>query len=137
MCLHLHKMNLTLISTLTLTYFSPCSMLCLEQEIEQLAKSPTKTSSCGANTVRASPAQPPNTTKSAPQSPTHNANGVDVGYRDGTQRGFFEGLLGCLRPVWTILGKATQAELKQQGKRVELPSNLSYKPHLSRQYVYS
>ena len=30
--------------------------------------------------------------------------------------GFFEGLLGCLRPVWTIIGKATQAELKQQGK---------------------
>lgn len=53
--------------------------------------------------------------KSAPVTPTHDTtNGVDVGYRDGSQRSFFEGLLGCLRPVWTIVGKAAAAELKQQ-----------------------
>lgn len=53
--------------------------------------------------------------KSAPVTPTHDTtNGVDVGYRDGSQRSFFEGLLGCLRPVWTIIGKAAAAELKQQ-----------------------
>ncbi|CAI9727390.1 mitogen-activated protein kinase kinase kinase 13-like isoform X1 [Octopus vulgaris] len=53
--------------------------------------------------------------KSAPVTPTHDTtNGVDVGYRDGNQRSFFEGLLGCLRPVWTIIGKAAAAEFKQQ-----------------------
>ncbi len=44
---------------------------------------------------------------------------VELGYKGGgpaAQMGFFEGLLGCLRPVWTIIGKATQAELKQQGE---------------------
>ncbi|KAH9514827.1 hypothetical protein Btru_023738 [Bulinus truncatus] len=57
----------------------------------------------------------PTTAHSAPATPTHNPEGsVDVGYRTGSQRGFFQGLLGCLRPVWTILGKAAAAELKQQ-----------------------
>ncbi|KAK0040512.1 mitogen-activated protein kinase kinase kinase 12, partial [Biomphalaria pfeifferi] len=57
----------------------------------------------------------PTTAHSAPVTPTHNPDGsVDVGYRTGSQRGFFQGLLGCLRPVWTILGKAAAAELKQQ-----------------------
>ncbi|CAG5125605.1 unnamed protein product [Candidula unifasciata] len=57
----------------------------------------------------------PTTVHSAPATPMHNPDGsVDVGYRTGSQRGFFEGLLGCLKPVWTILGKATAAELKQQ-----------------------
>ncbi|CAG5118235.1 unnamed protein product, partial [Candidula unifasciata] len=59
----------------------------------------------------------PTTAHSAPVTPTHNPEGsVDVGYRAGSQRGFFQGLLGCLRPVWTILGKAAAAELKQQGR---------------------
>ena len=58
----------------------------------------------------------PTVARSAPVTPTHNPSGsVDVGYRDSSQRGFFEGLLGCLRPVWTIIGKAAAAELKQQG----------------------
>ncbi len=56
--------------------------------------------------------------KSAPASPTQAMDSsVEVDYRERSgQRGFFEGLLGCLRPVWTIIGKATQAELKSQGK---------------------
>ncbi len=99
------------------------SMLCLEQEIEHLSLSPTKT-----NTVAVGPVSPSSTatthaptatTKSAPTSPTHDPH-HDVGYRDGRQSGFFEGLLGCLRPVWTIIGKATQAELKQQGEQENL-----------------
>ena len=104
-------------------------MLCLEQEIEQLNVSPARSSVTKATakvtavtTVTASThahtsiATAP-TTKSAPTSPQHclDPQTSDVSYRDGTQRGFFEGLLGCLRPVWTIIGKATQAELKQQG----------------------
>jgi hypothetical protein len=59
----------------------------------------------------------PTTARSAPVTPTHNhGNSVDVAYSDDSQRGFFEGLLGCLRPVWTIIGKAAAAELKQQGE---------------------
>lgn len=38
-----------------------------------------------------------------------------VGYRSDGTGGFFEGLLGCLRPVWTIIGKAAQAEIKMKG----------------------
>jgi mitogen-activated protein kinase kinase kinase 13 len=43
---------------------------------------------------------------------------TDVTYRGSegggvTQGGFFEGLLGCLRPVWTIIGKAAVAEKQQ------------------------
>jgi len=89
------------------------SMLCLEQEMEQLSMSPAKSSVVTTATTNGH-AQTA-TTKSAPASPTHASHSdMDVGYRDGGQRGFFDGLLGCLRPVWTILGKATAAELKQQ-----------------------
>ena len=55
-------------------------------------------------------------------------SGVDVSYRanaaaggaggSGTSSGysgFFEGIFGCLRPVWSVLGKATSAESKQKG----------------------
>ncbi|GFR85335.1 mitogen-activated protein kinase kinase kinase [Elysia marginata] len=68
----------------------------------------------------------PTTAHSAPATPTHNptgtgGSGVDVGYRAGAQRGFLHGLLGCLRPVWTILGKAAAAELKQQSDDWEIP----------------
>lgn len=84
-------------------------MLRLDHDVDQLSlteKSDASTS-------------PPTTTAhSAPVTPLHNrGNSVDVDYRDGTQRGFFEGLLGCLRPVWTIIGKAAAAELKQQGEK--------------------
>nr|KAG5713709.1 hypothetical protein BaRGS_024336 [Batillaria attramentaria] len=81
-------------------------MLRLEHDVDQLSLTEkSDASSCPS----------PTTARSAPVTPTHNhGNSVDVGYRDGTQRGFFEGLLGCLRPVWTIIGKAAAAELKQQ-----------------------
>lgn len=36
--------------------------------------------------------------------------------RTGGQRGWLDGLLGCLRPVWTIIGKAASNEIKMQGK---------------------
>jgi len=73
------------------------------------------------NTVPTAPAPMtstnPSPSKSAPASPTQAMDSsVEVSYRENSsQRGFFEGLLGCLRPVWTIIGKATQAELKQKG----------------------
>lgn len=55
-------------------------------------------------------------------------SGVDVSYRanaatggaggpgtSSSYSGFFEGIFGCLRPVWSVLGKATSAESKQKG----------------------
>ena len=55
--------------------------------------------------------------KSAPVTPTTQVAGsMNVGYRECRHGGFFEGLLGCLRPMWTIIGKATSTELKQQSE---------------------
>ena len=83
-------------------------MLRLEHDVDQVSLTEKSDASSSPS---------PTTARSAPVTPTHNhGNSVDVGYRDGTQRGFFEGLLGCLRPVWTIIGKAAAAELKQQGE---------------------
>ncbi|KAL8625270.1 hypothetical protein ACOMHN_030028 [Nucella lapillus] len=81
-------------------------MLRLEHDLDQVSVT-------DKSDISSSPS--PTTARSAPVTPTHkHGQSVDVGYRDGTQRGFFEGLLGCLRPVWTIIGKAAAAELKQQ-----------------------
>ena len=44
------------------------------------------------------------TTKSAPATATDSMYDVTDG------GGFFEGLLGCLRPVWTIMGKTKGGE---------------------------
>ncbi|GLH09787.1 Mitogen-activated protein kinase kinase kinase [Gryllus bimaculatus] len=41
--------------------------------------------------------------------------GISVGYQDPStahHAGWIDGLLGCLRPVWTIIGKATANEIK-------------------------
>ncbi|XP_071943176.1 mitogen-activated protein kinase kinase kinase 13-like [Antedon mediterranea] len=46
--------------------------------------------------------------------PTNNNNaltsGVQVSINGNQRRGFLQGLWGCLRPVWTIIGKAAVAE---------------------------
>jgi len=52
-------------------------------------------------------------------------SGVDVSFRanaaaaggasSSSYSGFFEGIFGCLRPVWTVIGKATSTESKQKG----------------------
>ncbi|KAI0211951.1 Mitogen-activated protein kinase kinase kinase 13-A [Lamellibrachia satsuma] len=61
------------------------------------------------------PVPAPVMAKSAPVTPTAQVAGsMNVGYRECRHGGFFEGLLGCLRPMWTIIGKATSTELKQQ-----------------------
>ena len=93
-------------------------MLCLEQEMEQLNMSPAKaslvtTATSGGQTQTTAATT---TTKSAPTSPgglPPHSGDMDVGYMGG---GFFDGLLGCLRPVWSIIGKAANQELKQQSK---------------------
>ncbi|XP_076461702.1 mitogen-activated protein kinase kinase kinase 13-like [Babylonia areolata] len=88
------------------------SMLRLEHDVDQVSLTEKSEKSDLSST---SPS--PTTARSAPVTPTHkHGQQVDVDYTDSTQRGFFEGLLGCLRPVWTIIGKAAAAELKQQGE---------------------
>lgn len=59
--------------------------------------------------------EPSNTTAS-----TNNTSGLPAipdssarsGSSTGANHGWFNGLMGCLRPVWTILGKATAHDLK-------------------------
>ncbi|CAC5411542.1 unnamed protein product [Mytilus coruscus] len=80
-------------------------MLYLEHDIDQLSLTEKSSDSSPSPTVP----------HSAPASTTTHQD--EVTYRDGvTERGFFEGLLGCLRPVWTIIGKAAVNELKNEGK---------------------
>lgn len=81
-------------------------MLYLEHDIDQLSLTEKSSSSSSPS---------PTVPHSAPA--TTNAHQDDVTYRDGvSERGFFEGLLGCLRPVWTIIGKAAVNELKNEGE---------------------
>lgn len=49
---------------------------------------------------------------------SEDSSAASVEYKgtDAARLGFFDGLLGCLRPVWTIIGKATANELKGQGQ---------------------
>ncbi|XP_063410984.1 mitogen-activated protein kinase kinase kinase 13-like isoform X2 [Mytilus trossulus] len=78
-------------------------MLYLEHDIDQLSLTEKSSDSSPSPTVP----------HSAPASTTTHQD--EVTYRDGvTERGFFEGLLGCLRPVWTIIGKAAVNELKNE-----------------------
>ncbi|XP_071791557.1 mitogen-activated protein kinase kinase kinase 13-B-like [Asterias amurensis] len=49
-----------------------------------------------------------------------NANRETVAFTGGQRRSLLEGFLGCLRPVWTIIGKATTAE-KQITDNWEVP----------------
>lgn len=98
------------------------SMLQLDHDLDQLSLTEKSDDSSSSN----SPTEP----HSAPVTPAHRQERppITVGYRRATQGGFLEGLLGCLRPVWTIIGKATTAELKQQGEI--LTSTHAYWYHL-------
>lgn len=102
-------------------------MLQLDHDLDQLSLTEKSDDSSSSN----SPTEP----HSAPVTPAHRQERppITVGYRRATQGGFLEGLLGCLRPVWTIIGKATTAELKQQGETltstlilIPKPSNIWY-----------
>ncbi|KAF4524846.1 hypothetical protein B566_EDAN014697 [Ephemera danica] len=53
-----------------------------------------------------------------------DSSGPSVEYYDPMIRpGFFDGLIGCLRPVWTIIGKATTNELKGEAEQWEIEFN--------------
>ncbi|XP_063876752.1 mitogen-activated protein kinase kinase kinase 13-B-like isoform X5 [Scylla paramamosain] len=54
---------------------------------------------------------------SSPDSPT----GVHIRYRDGQRVNWLEGIIGCLRPVWTIIGKAALSEKQAQTDNWEIP----------------
>ena len=94
-------------------------MLCLEQEVDQLSMSPAKTSLVTSATSGGQTQTTAATTATvkSPSSPGGiGPNGdMDVGYMGG---GFLDGLLGCLRPVWGIIGKATNAELKSTQSKI-------------------
>lgn len=80
------------------------------------------------NSAKSSSASIPSCKKTSPLEPFNKngdiASGVIAGGAvtySGTgvnrqRRGLLEGLWGCLRPVWTIIGKAAAAENKVVGK---------------------
>lgn len=93
--------NLQVLMTSSSDFEFPNSMLQLDHDIDQLSLTEQSNSSTDVSP----------TAHSAPVTPCHNQfNSVDY---TSTQGGFFEGLLGCLRPVWTIIGKAAVAEMKK------------------------
>lgn len=47
-----------------------------------------------------------------------------VAFGSSNQKGFFDGVFGCLRPVLSFIGKTTVAELKQQGDHSRVWSTL-------------
>ncbi|XP_066974993.1 mitogen-activated protein kinase kinase kinase 13 isoform X7 [Macrobrachium rosenbergii] len=85
------------------------SMLRMEEELHNLQ----------LHSQRSTPLEPPACLQqdggegggdTSPDSP----NGVQIHYRDGQRINWFEGIIGCLRPVWTILGKAALSEKQSQ-----------------------
>lgn len=49
---------------------------------------------------------------SSPDSPT----GMHIRYREGQKVNWLDGIIGCLRPVWTIIGKAALSEKQVQSE---------------------
>ncbi|XP_076316774.1 mitogen-activated protein kinase kinase kinase 13-like [Tachypleus tridentatus] len=98
-------------------------MLCIQEELNQLSmeiqhsKSPQGT------------LQPPAVTTGPPRSPSYYSltnsggdqsqsqgkdGGIDFHDRSSRSSGWFEGLLGCLKPVWSILGKSGNSESRDE-----------------------
>ncbi|KAG1709720.1 Mitogen-activated protein kinase kinase kinase 12 [Nymphon striatum] len=99
--------------------------LALEKNQHQITKSQYTPSSNKSPSPSTTPQPPSNinislTSYSQSKSqPTHSSpdNSAEVTYRNGrtnTSGGWFDGILGCLRPVWTIIGKAAINENKNQ-----------------------
>lgn len=87
-------------------------MLCIQEELEQLsvgAPPPIYMPECDIGTSDSS--QEATVHLSNPPLKTCNNNMKEGGWVDG--------LLGCLKPVWTIIGKATNHEIKgHQGNNI-------------------
>lgn len=57
---------------------------------------------------------------SSPDSP--NGVPVQIGYKDSQRStNWMEGIMGCLRPVWTIIGKAAISEKAVSSKYLGVP----------------
>lgn len=77
-------------------------MLCIQEELGQLSVGgPPPTYMPGGGTSDSSQ----EATIHLPTLQSNNNN-------NGKEGGWVEGLLGCLKPVWTIIGKATAHEIK-------------------------
>lgn len=95
------------------------SILCIKEELGQLSlqssspkEEPPPEEQCDDNSHDDS-------TKQSPSSP-----GVSVDYQNPSaaqHAGWIDGLLGCLRPVWTIIGKAAANEIKGRQDDWEIP----------------
>lgn len=54
--------------------------------------------------------------------PLFRSKDTDLSYDSGPRSGnWFDGLLRCLKPVWTVLGKSTSHELKEGKKNHLIP----------------
>jgi hypothetical protein len=87
-----------------------CSILCIKEELGQLS---LQSSSPKEEPPPEDPSDDTSHDDSSKQSPP--CPDVSVGYQDSSaaqHAGWIDGLLGCLRPVWTIIGKAAANEIK-------------------------
>jgi hypothetical protein len=94
------------------------SILCIKEELGQLSLSSPK--------EEPPPPSPPpqeipdDYSQNDSSKPSVPLPGVSVGCQNTSAAqhgGWIDGLLGCLRPVWTIIGKATTNEIKgRQGE---------------------
>ena len=94
------------------------SILCIKEELGQLSLQ-----SSSPKEEPPPPSPPPQETlddNSQNDSSKPSVPGVSVGCQNTSAAqhgGWIEGLLGCLRPVWTIIGKAATNEIKgRQGE---------------------
>jgi len=96
------------------------SILCIKEELGQLSLQ-----SSSPKEEPPPPSPPPQETlddssQNDSSKPSVPVPGVSVGCQNTSAAqhgGWIEGLLGCLRPVWTIIGKAATNEIKgRQGK---------------------
>jgi hypothetical protein len=92
-----------------------CSILCIKEELGHL--------SLQSSSPKEEPPPPPPPPEEPPNDNNQNDSGklsvpspgVSVGYQNTSAAqhgGWIDGLLGCLRPVWTIIGKAATNEIK-------------------------
>lgn len=103
------------------------SMLCIHEELNQLStEQQSPVTACGVplGVVSLPPVRSPSDQSLTNPRP-HSAKELEVAYREGATRGspggWFDGLLGCLRPVWSILNTATTDDRKGQGDSWEIP----------------
>ncbi|XP_069700735.1 mitogen-activated protein kinase kinase kinase 13-B isoform X3 [Periplaneta americana] len=95
------------------------SILCIKEELGQLSLQSSSPKEEPPPEEPCDDESHDNSSKQSPPSP-----GVSVDYQDpsAAQRaGWIDGLLGCLRPVWTIIGKAAANEIKGRQDDWEIP----------------